>query len=39
MNRNLELTQRSSYSAMGMGLHDFEACYKFSEAWDLYGLH
>lgn len=39
MNRSLELTQRSSYSAMGMGRHDFEACYKFSEAWDLYGLH
>ena len=39
MIKGSDFTQRSSYSAMGMGRHDYEACYKFSEEWGLYGLH
>lgn len=39
MIRSTDLTQRSSYSAMGMGRHDYEACYRFDEEWGLYGLH
>ena len=34
-----DMTQRSSYSAMGMGRHDYEACYNYHEEWNLYGLH
>ena len=39
MSKWTDLTQRSSYSAMGMGRYDYEACYKFNEEWGLYGLH
>ena len=32
-------SSRTSYSAMGDGRSDYEACYGFSEEWGLYGLH
>ena len=39
MIKSTDFTRRSSYSAMGMGRHDYEACCRFDEEWGLYGLH
>ena len=37
--RAQDISQRSSYSAMGMGRYDYEACYGHDENWGLTGLH
>ena len=39
MDNPQDLSSRTAYSAMGMGRHDYEACYGFDEEWGLYGLH
>ena len=39
MNQPQDASQRPTYSAMGMGRYDYEACYQFDETWGLYGLH
>lgn len=39
MTRVPDLTPRSSYSAMGKGRHDYEACCAYDEEWGLGGLH
>lgn len=39
MNQPQDITQRSSYSAMGEGRYDYDACYAFHQQWGLFGLH
>ena len=39
MNQPQDASQRPTYSAMGMGRYDYEACYQLDETWGLYGLH
>lgn len=39
MSKAQDISQRSSYAAMGMNRHDYEACYSHDQSWGLSSFH